>query len=67
VRAVEVARRQSARSWELRAATDLARLWRKQGKREEAQQVLAEIYGWFSEGFDTPDLKEAEALLEELS
>jgi predicted ATPase len=45
----------------------LCRLWQQQGKREEARQLLAEVYGWFTEGFDTPDLKEAEALLEELS
>jgi adenylate cyclase len=66
-KAIDVARRQSARSWELRAATGLARLWQEQGRIDEAQQMLAEIYGWFAEGFDTPDLKEAEALLEELS
>ena len=65
--AIEVARRQSAKSWELRAAMSLSRLWQKQGKREEARQLLAEVYGWFTEGFDTPDLKEAKALLEELS
>ena len=66
-RALEVARRQQARSWELRAATSLARLWQKQGKREEARQMLAEIYGWFTEGLDTADLKEAKVLLEALS
>jgi adenylate cyclase len=65
-KAIEVARRQSARSWELRATTSLARLWQAQGKREEARGVLAEIYGWFTEGFDTADLREAKALLEEL-
>jgi predicted ATPase len=65
-RAIEVARRQSARSWELRATMGLCRLWEKQGKREEARRMLAEIYGWFSEGFDTRDLQEAQALLEEL-
>jgi class 3 adenylate cyclase/predicted ATPase len=65
--AIDVARRQSAKSLELRAATSLARLWQKQGKKEEARQLLAEIYGWFTEGFDTRDLKEARALLEELS
>jgi predicted ATPase len=65
-KAVEVARRQSARSWELRAATGLARLWQKQGKKDDAHQVLTEIYNWFSEGFDTPDLREARALIETL-
>jgi predicted ATPase len=65
--AIEVARRQQAKSWELRATTSLARLWQKQGRVDEARQMLAEIYGWFTEGFDTPDLKEAKALLEELS
>jgi DNA-binding SARP family transcriptional activator/predicted ATPase len=65
--AIETARRQQAKSWELRAATSLSRLWQRQSKREEAQQMLAEIYNWFTEGFDTPDLKEAKALLEELS
>jgi predicted ATPase len=63
--AIDVARRQSAKSAELRAATSLSRLWQKQGKKEEARQLLAEIYGWFTEGFDTRDLKEAKALLEE--
>jgi DNA-binding SARP family transcriptional activator/predicted ATPase len=66
-KAIEVARRQSAKSWELRATTSLARLWQAQGRQEEARQVLTEIYGWFTEGFDTPDLREAKALLEELS
>jgi predicted ATPase len=65
--AIEVARRQQAKSWELRVAMSLSRLRQKQGKREEARQMLAEIYSWFTEGFDTPDLKEAKALLEELS
>jgi class 3 adenylate cyclase/tetratricopeptide (TPR) repeat protein/DNA-binding IscR family transcriptional regulator len=65
--AIEVARRQSAKSLELRAVMSLSRLLRKQGKREEARQMLAEIYGWFTEGYDTADLKEAKALLEELS
>jgi predicted ATPase/DNA-binding SARP family transcriptional activator len=65
--ALEVARCQSAKSWELRAAMSLSQLWQKQGKREEARKLLTEIYGWFTEGFDTPDLKEAKALLEELS
>jgi predicted ATPase len=66
-RAIEVARRQSAKSWELRATTSLARLWQKQGEREEARRILAESYGWFTEGFDTPDLIEARTLLNELS
>jgi predicted ATPase len=62
-----VARRQKAKSWELRATTSLARLWQRQGKREEARLILAQIYNWFTEGFDTADLKEAKALLEELT
>jgi predicted ATPase len=66
-KAIEVARRQQARSWELRAVMSLCRLWQWQGKREKARQILAEIYGWFTEGFDTPDLQEAKALLEELA
>lgn len=66
-RAVEVARAQEAKSLELLATVDLCRLWQRQGKREDARQALAEIYGWFSEGFDSPYLKEAEALLVELS
>ncbi len=53
--------------WELRATVSLARLWQRQGKREKAWQILADIYDWFTEGFDTVDLKEARALLEELS
>jgi predicted ATPase len=65
--AIEVAQQQQARSWELRATTSLCRLWQKQGKQEQARQVLTEIYDWFTEGFDTPDLQEARALLEELS
>jgi predicted ATPase len=66
-RAVSVAQRQNARLWELRASTSLARLWRDQGKRTEARDLLAPIYGWFTEGFDTPDLKDAKALLDELA
>jgi predicted ATPase len=65
-RAVAVARKQKARSRELRAATSMARLWREQGKRQQARELLAPIYGWFSEGFDTLDLKEAKAVLDEL-
>jgi predicted ATPase len=65
--ALEIARAQRARSWELRAATSLARLWRDQGRRVEADDVLAPIYGRFTEGFDTFDLMEAEALLRELA
>jgi adenylate cyclase len=65
--AVQVARKQSAKSWELRATTSLARLLAKQGRHDEARLMLAEIYGWFTEGFDTADLKDAKALLDELS
>jgi class 3 adenylate cyclase/predicted ATPase len=65
-RALAVARQQQAKSWELRAAISMARLWRDQGKRNEARNLLAPIYGWFTEGFDTLDLKEAKALLNEL-
>ena len=66
-RALGVARAQQAKSWELRAATSLARLWRDQGRRDEARTLLAPIYDWFTEGFDTRDLKEAKALLDALS
>ena len=66
-RALAVARQQQAKSWELRAAMSMARLWRDQGKREEARDLLAPVYGWFTEGFDTLDLKEAKALLDELA
>ena len=65
-RALTVARQQQAKSWELRAAMSLARLWRDQGKRDEARELLAPVYGWFTEGFETRDLKEAKALLDEL-
>jgi class 3 adenylate cyclase/predicted ATPase len=65
-RALAVARQQQAKSWELRASMSLARLWRDQGKVQQARELLAPIYGWFTEGFDTRDLKEAKALLEEL-
>ena len=64
---VETARELSANSCELRAATSLTPLWQHQGRRAEARQLLAEIYGWFTEGFDTKDLQEAKALLEELT
>jgi predicted ATPase len=67
LQALHVARSQSAKSWELRAATSLARLWRSLGQITEAREVLAPVYGWFTEGFDTSDLKEAKALLDELS
>ena len=66
-RAIEIAQRQQAKSLGLRAVTSLSRLWQKQGKKAEARQMLAEIYGWFTEGFDTKDLQEAKALLEELT
>ena len=66
-RALAVARAQQAKSWELRAAMSMARLWRDQGKRTEARNLLAPVYGWFTEGFDTLDLKEAKALLDELA
>jgi predicted ATPase len=62
-----VARHQQAKSWELRAALSLCRLWQCQGKRAAARELLAPIYGWFTEGFDTPDLQDARALLEELA
>jgi len=65
-RAVEVARNQGAKTWELRAATSLARLWRDRGKRSEAYDLLAPVYGWFTEGFDTADLKDAKTLLDQL-
>ena len=65
-RALDVARRQEAKSLELRAAMSLSRLWQQQGKQAEARELLAPVYGWFTEGFDTADLQEAKALLEEL-
>jgi predicted ATPase len=65
-RALSIAREQEAKLWELRAAGSLARLRRDQGRRAEARDLLAPVYGWFTEGFDTPDLKEAKTLLDEL-
>jgi predicted ATPase len=65
-RALAVARQQQAKSWELRAAMSMARLWRDQGKRQQAHDLLASVYDWFTEGFDTLDLKEAKTLLEQL-
>jgi predicted ATPase len=67
LKAIEIAQKQSAKSLELRAVMSLARLWQEQGKQDEAQQLLAEIYGWFTEGFETKDLQEARALLDELA
>ncbi|HJY84973.1 MAG TPA: hypothetical protein VKK81_28310, partial [Candidatus Binatia bacterium] len=67
LKAIEIARRQQAKSLELRATVSLARLWQQQSKKEEAHRMLVEIYGWFTEGFDTKDLQEAKALLAELS
>ena len=66
-RALSVARQQQAKSWELRAAMSMARLWRDQGKPQQARELLAPVYGWFTEGFDTLDLKEAKALLKALA
>jgi predicted ATPase len=63
----QIAQAQSAKSLELRAATSLARLWRDKGKRSQAHNLLALVYGWFTEGFDTADLKDAKALLDELA
>ena len=65
--AIAIAQQQSAKLWELRAATSLAWLWRDQGKRPEAHDQLAPVYGWFTEGFDTPVLQDAKALLEEVA
>ena len=65
--ALDIARRQQAKSWELRATISLSRLWQEQGKREEARKLLAPIYGWFTEGFDTADRQEAKALMDEWS
>jgi predicted ATPase len=66
-RALDVARRQQAKSLELRAAMSLSRLWQQQGKQTEARELLAPVYGWFTEGFDTADLQDAKALLEALA
>jgi predicted ATPase len=66
-RALAIAHKQQAKSWELRAAMSMARLWRDQGKRDEARDLLAPVYGWFAEGFDTFDLKEAKTLLDQLA
>ena len=66
-KALDIARAQQAKSFELRAATSLARLWQQQGKRQEAHDLLAPIYGWFTEGFDTADLQEAQTLLSALT
>jgi predicted ATPase len=66
-RALAVARQQRAKSWELRAATSMAPLWCDQGKVQQARELFAPVYGWFTEGFDTRDLKEAKALLEDLN
>jgi predicted ATPase len=66
-RALTVARRQQAKSWELRDAMSLVRLWRSKGKPQQARELLAPVYGWFTEGFDTLDLKDAKALLDELA
>jgi predicted ATPase len=67
LKAIDIARKQRAKSWELRATMSLARLWQQQGKQQEAHHLLSAIYGWFTEGFDTKDLQEAKALLEELA
>ena len=64
---INVARRQNAKSWELRCATSLAKLWDRQGRRREAYDLLARVYGWFTEGLDTADLKDAKALLDRLA
>jgi predicted ATPase len=66
-KAMSIAQNQSAKSWELRASTSLARLWQSQGKRDEARELLEPVYSWFTEGFDTADLKDARSLLDELA
>jgi predicted ATPase len=65
-KALSIAREQEAKLWELRAAASLARLWRDEGRTGKARDLVAPVYGWFTEGFDTPDLKEAKVLLDEL-
>ena len=65
-KAIEIARDQSAKWWELRAASSLARLWAERGEHRQAHDLLASVYGWFTAGFDTPDLREAKALLDAL-
>ena len=67
LKAIDIARKQQAKSLELRATMSLARLWQQQGKTTEAHQMLSEIYNWFTEGFETKDLQEAKGLIEELS
>ncbi len=67
LKAIDIARQQQAKSWGLRASTSLARLWQQQGKKADAHKLLVDVYNWFTEGFDTKDLQEAKALLEELS
>jgi predicted ATPase len=67
LKAIEIAQSQQAKSWELRASTSLARLWQQQGKKAEAHQLLSEIYNWFTEGFGTKDLQEAQGLLAALA
>jgi predicted ATPase len=67
LKAIEIAREQQVKSLELRAVMSLSRLWQSRGKKEEAHRMLVEIYGWFTEGFDTKDLQEAKALLQELN
>jgi predicted ATPase len=67
LKATDIARKQQAKSWELRATTSLARLWQQQGKQKEAHGLLSKVYGWFTEGFDTKDLQEAKASLDELA
>jgi predicted ATPase len=67
LKAIEIARRQEGKSLQLRATVSLGRLWQRQGKKEQARHMLAEVYGWFSEGFDTVDLQKAQALLKQLS